>query len=215
MKKSINWNLYLVTDAGLSRGRSHDEVVAAAIRGGVSVVQYRDKDASTRRMIETAQILQVLCRADNVPFIVNDRLDVALAVDADGIHVGQDDMPARTARRLIGPTKILGVTAGDLEEALAACADGADYIGLSPVFETATKSDTGNTLGLEAFAAIAHRCTLPVVGIAGINASNATGVIQAGASGIAVVSAIVSADDIEAAARKLIRIIEKARGVSH
>ncbi|OPY86465.1 MAG: Thiamine-phosphate synthase [Syntrophaceae bacterium PtaU1.Bin231] len=207
MKYPVEWGLYLVTDTGLSCGRPDEEIVACAIRGGARVVQYRDKDACTRRMIETARSLCGLCRAHRIPFLVNDRLDVALAVDADGIHVGQDDMPVPLARRLLGPGKILGVTAHTVEEALKAIEEGADYIGASPIFTTATKSDIGEPIGLNGLEKIAAACRVPVIGISGINAANADKVIRAGAAGVAVVSAIVSAEDVEKAARELTRII--------
>ena len=203
--------LYLVTDAGLSRGRSHLSIVEAAIRGGVTTVQYREKNASTRRMIEEATELLRLCRAAGVPFIVNDRLDVALAVDADGVHVGQDDMPAALARRLLGRNKTLGVSAGNTEEARKAVDDGADYIGASPVFATSTKPDAPPPLGIEGLRRITQAVEIPVVAIGGITEGNATAMIEAGASGIAVVSAIVSAEDVEAAARALRAVVEKVR----
>ena len=197
------FTLYLVTDAGLSRGRSHQSIVESAIRGGVTIVQYREKDASTRLMIQEAEEILRLCRAAGVPFIVNDRIDVALAVDADGAHVGQDDMPASTARRLLGPGKILGVSAGSAEEARKAVADGADYIGASPVFSTPTKLDAPPPLGIEGLRMMTRAMKVPVVAIGGINSTNAAAMIEAGAAGVAVVSAIVAADDVEAAARAL------------
>ncbi len=207
MRKKCDYSLYLVTDSGLSRGRSHEEIVACAIRGGVTIVQLREKDCCTRDMIEMAGRLVALCRGHNVPLIVNDRLDVALAVDADGVHVGQDDIPVPVARRLLGPKKILGVTAHTPEQALKAIEEGADYIGASPIFTTATKADAGKPIGLDGLKKICKKCGVPVVGISGINASNAESVIRAGAAGVAVVSAIVSAEDVEHAARELARIV--------
>ena len=208
----MDYALYLVTDAGLSRGRSHLQVVGAALRGGVTIVQYREKSATTRRMIEEARELRKLCASAGVPFIVNDRVDVALAVDADGVHVGQDDMPAALARRLIGDKKILGVSAGNPEEARRAVADGADYIGASPVFATPTKSDAPPPMGAEGLRRLAQAVSVPVVAIGGMNAENAQSIMAAGASGIAVVSAIVAADDVERAARAILSAMEKVRG---
>jgi thiamine-phosphate pyrophosphorylase len=193
--------LYLVTDEGLSRGRSQLSIVAAAIRGGVTMVQYRRKQAATLRMVEEASALCRLCRDAGVPFIVNDRIDVALAVDADGVHVGQDDMPAALARRLAGTGMILGVSAGGTEEAVRAEADGADYIGASPVFATPTKPDAPPPLGIEGLRGICRAVKIPVVAIGGMNAGNAAAMREAGAAGVAVVSAIVAAEDVEAAAR--------------
>lgn len=207
----MDYTLYLVTDANLSRGRTDRAVVQAAIRGGVTVVQYREKKASTREMIERALDLRDLCRAHGVPFIVNDRVDVALAVDADGVHVGQDDMPARLARKLIGSGKILGVSAENAAQAIAGMADGADYIGASPIFSTPTKPDAPPPVGVQGLEQMARACSIPIVAIGGINATNAASMLRAGAAGIAVVSAIVAADDVEAAARDLKIIVDAAK----
>lgn len=209
--KAVDWSLYLVTDRSLSRGRSTESLVEAAIRGGATVVQYREKNLSTRMMIEEAAAIAAICRRLGALFIVNDRLDVALAVGADGLHVGQDDMPAKTARSLLGPAAILGVSAGSGAEAKKAEADGADYIGASPIFSTPTKTDAGPALGIAGLSAMAAATTLPVVAIGGINADNARSLIAAGASGLAVVSAIVAADDPEVSARNLRTIIDGAR----
>jgi thiamine-phosphate pyrophosphorylase len=162
-------------------------------------------------MIEEALELRDLCRAQGVPLIINDRVDVALAVDADGVHVGQDDMPAAFARRLIGPGKILGVSAENVKEAHAAMAEGADYLGVGAVFATGSKADAGEPIGLQGVMQVARASTIPIVGIAGINAKNAGSVIRAGAAGIAVISAVVSADDVESAARDLRRVVQEAR----
>jgi thiamine-phosphate pyrophosphorylase len=208
----VDYSLYVITDAQLSRGRSHRQVIQAAIRGGATMVQYREKNASTRKMIDEALELRDLCRAHGVPFIVNDRVDVTLAVGADGVHVGQDDMPASLARKLIGPDKILGVSAENVEQARAAIADGADYVGAGAIFATTTKADANKPIEIPGLLKIARVCTIPVVGIGGINASNATSVIHSGAAGIAVISAIVSADDVEHAARELRNIVDAAKG---
>jgi thiamine-phosphate pyrophosphorylase len=210
----MDYSLCLVTDSGLSRGRSLRSIVEAAIRGGATLVQYRDKSASTRRMIEEARELLVVCRAAGVPLIVNDRVDVALAVGADGVHVGQDDMPAREARALIGEGRLLGVSAENLEQARRAAAEGADYVGASPVFPTPTKDDAPPPMGPEGLLQMAAALTIPVVAIGGINERNAEEIIRCGAAGIAVVSAIASAQDPEGAARKLCAIVSRARGRS-
>ncbi|MDR3573498.1 MAG: thiamine phosphate synthase [Anaerolineaceae bacterium] len=209
--KPVDYSLYLVTDAELSHGRSQRQIVEAAIRGGVTFVQYREKSASTRHMIEEAFDLCQLCRTYGVPFIINDRLDVALAVDADGVHVGQDDMPAALARKLIGPSKILGVSVENGTQLQAAMTDGADYVGASPIFATPTKPDAPPPMGLRGLRQLSEHAVIPIVAIGGLNASNAADVLRAGASGLAVVSAIVSAEDVEAAARMLKQIIEENR----
>jgi thiamine-phosphate pyrophosphorylase len=144
-----------------------------------------------------------------VPLIVNDRVDVALAIDADGVHVGQDDMPAPLARRLLGAGRILGVSAGTVEEALQAQADGADYLGTGDVYGTPSKADAGAPIGVAGLAAVARAVAIPVVAIGGIQVGNAAAAIRAGASGVAVISAVVGAPDPEAAARALRGIVER------
>jgi thiamine-phosphate pyrophosphorylase len=198
------WRLYVITDERVGRGRSHLQIAERAILGGADAIQLRDKEASGGRLFGVALGLRRLTREAKIPFIVNDRLDVAMAVDADGVHVGQDDLPASVARRILGPGKILGVSAETVEEALAAQKDGADYLGVGPVFEArGTKADAGAPLGLELIARIRKGCSLPIVAIGGINAENARSVREAGADAVAVISAIASADDIAQAAMHL------------
>jgi thiamine-phosphate pyrophosphorylase len=198
------WLLYLITDEQLSRGRSHLEVAESAIRGGADVIQLRDKTASGGVLYQVALALRKLTREAKVPLIVNDRLDIALAVDADGVHVGQSDLPASVVRKILGPGRILGVTAETGEEALLAEKDGADYLGVGPVFEArGTKSDAGEPQGLEQIARIRAVSRLPIVAIGGIKVENARRVRDAGATAVAVISAIVAADDIAQAARQL------------
>ena len=198
------WRLYVITDGRSGLGRSHLRIAEAAIRGGADVVQLRDKDASGGRLYEVALRLRKLTRGAGVPFIVNDRLDVALAADADGVHVGRHDLPASAARKILGPGRILGVSAETVEEAVAAEKDGADYLGVGPVFEArGTKADAGEPLGLELIANIRRHCRIPIVAIGGINAENARKVREAGADAAAVISAIAGAEDMEEAARGL------------
>jgi len=211
MERGIDLTLYVITDAHLSRGRTHTEVVGAAIRGGATVVQYREKEATTCQMVETAQELRTLCREAEVPLIVNDRVDVALAVEADGVHLGVEDMPVAIARRLLGPGRLIGFSPETPEQARVAEAEGADYLGVGPVFGTGTKPDAGPSIGLEGLRRMIAAVSIPVVGIGGIQAHNAAQVIQAGAAGVAVVSAVVSAEDVEAAARHLRTLIETLR----
>ncbi len=205
----MDLSLYLVTDRPLSRGRPIEEIVSSAIAGGVTTVQLREKDTPTGEFLDLALRVRTITRESGVTFIVNDRIDIALASDADGIHVGQDDMPADVARRLIGPDRILGVTAADAEEARTAIAAGADYIGCNAVFATPTKTDTGTPLGIAGLEELVRSIDVPVVAIGGINTTNAAEVLATGAAGIAVVSAIVSADDPEEAARELKRFTER------
>jgi len=204
--RTVDWRLYVITDAGLARGRSHQEVIEAAILGGATIVQYRAKDVSTRQMVTEAQVLRELTRHAGVPFIVNDRVDVALAVDADGVHIGQDDMPVALARKLIGD-RLLGVSAHSLSEAVQAVQDGADYLGVGPVFATPTKPDAAPPIGIDGLTTIRRQISIPIVAIGGINQTNAAEVIRTGVNGIAVVSAVVAAADVTAAARQLISIV--------
>ncbi|HEY8425866.1 MAG TPA: thiamine phosphate synthase [Limnochordales bacterium] len=210
-RRSLDLSVYVVTDRELARGRSLESVVAAAIAGGATAIQLREKKATTREFVELAQALRGMTQEAGVSLIVNDRIDVALAVDADGVHVGQDDMPARLARQLIGPERILGVTAGTEEEARRAQRDGADYLGCTAVFPTSTKPDHREPLGLDGLERLARAVSIPVVAIGGIHAGNAADVLARGAAGIAVVSAVMAADDPEAATRQLRRIVDQVR----
>jgi thiamine-phosphate pyrophosphorylase len=203
------WRLHVLTDRKASRGRSHLQVAQAAIAGGADVLQLRDKEASSGLLYQEALQLRKLTRDAQVPFIVNDRLDIALAVDADGVHVGQEDLPASVVRKIMGPGKILGVSVVTFEEAIRAEKDGADYLGVGPVFEArGTKPDTCEPLGVDCIARIRGHCRLPIVAIGGINAENARKVREAGADAAAVISAIVSANDISLATRRMKRILE-------
>lgn len=201
----IDYSLYLVTDRSLSQGRSTVDVVRAAIRGGVTCVQLREKQCSTRTFLEEAWAVRRLLDEleARIPLIVNDRIDIALAIGADGVHLGQTDMPISDARRLAGSLLTIGISAESVADAIRAEAEGADYIGVSPVFATPTKNDTAPPLGLVGLRAIRAAVSLPVVGIGGIKAENAAEIIRAGADGVAVVSAIVSAPCPERAAAAL------------
>jgi len=209
----IDYSLYLVTDRGLALGRATINVVRAAIAGGVTCVQLREKHADTRAFIEEARALKELLVAleANIPLLINDRLDVALAIGADGVHLGQSDMPLADARRLLGDTMLIGISAESLEDAVRAEAEGADYIGISPVFTTSTKADLAPPLGLEGIRRIRAAVSLPLVAIGGIHQDNAGAVIRAGADGVAVVSAIVSAACPRSAATALKQQIQSAR----
>lgn len=199
----IDYSLYLVTDRGLSKGRLTSEIASAAISGGVTCVQLREKHCATRTFIAEARALRSVLGASNIPLIINDRVDVAMAVGAQGVHLGKRDMDILDARRIVGRSMVIGVSAESYEEAVQAEEDGADYIGISPVFATSTKSDLGTPLGLKGVRRIRQSVAIPLVGIGGINAGNAAKVVGAGADGVAVVSAIVSAQCPETAARKL------------
>lgn len=210
MRPELKLGLYLVTDERLSRGRTTAEIVRAAIRGGIDVVQLRGKDLPAREQLAIGRELRAITREAGVLFIVNDRVDLALALDADGVHVGQDDLPAEIARQLVGPDRIVGVSAATIPEALAARDAGADYLGVGAIYDTATKLDAGAATGPQLLSTIAGAVDLPLVAVGGINATNVAEVIAAGAVGAAIVSAIVSADDPEVAARDLQRRITAA-----
>ena len=209
--KRAEYSLYLVTDRGLSRGRATADIVRQAVAGGVTCVQLREKDMSARAFIAEARLLLSFLRPRGIPLIINDRLDVALAAGADGVHLGQLDMEIGDARRLAAPDFLIGISAESLGDAVRASKQGADYIGISPVFATATKKDIAQPLGLEGVRQIRAAVDLPLVGIGGITVDNAAEVIAAGADGIAVVSAIVGADCPRSAASALKKAISQAR----
>jgi thiamine-phosphate pyrophosphorylase len=201
-KSKINYSLYLVTDSALAK-ISVPEVVKKAVKGGVTCVQIREKSADTREFIEIAVAVKNILAGSGVPLIINDRIDIAIAVNADGVHLGQNDMPLDMARKICGTGMIIGISAESQEDAVEAAGKGADYIAVSPVFSTPTKIDTAIPLGLNGIKNIKKAVKIPVIGIGGINLSNAASVITNGADGIAVVSAIMAADDPEKAAREL------------
>jgi thiamine-phosphate pyrophosphorylase len=210
--KNIDFSLYLVTDRGLAGGRSTLDIVRAAVQGGVTCVQLREKDCSTLEYIEQALTIQDYLKSRGVPLIINDRVDVALAIEADGVHLGQTDMPLDIARKIIGDTMVIGISAESLADAIEAEKGGADYLGVSPIYATPTKTDTAPPLGLEGLRAIRKKVSIPLVGIGGLNRDTVAAVVQNGGDGVAVVSAIVCAVDPMQAAAELKQIIDGARG---
>ena len=210
MKPSVDYSLYLVTDRDLMSTKTVEESVEQAIAGGCTVVQLREKLASSRLFYETALRVKEITARHGVPLIINDRVDLALAVDAEGVHVGQDDLPADIVRRILGPDKIVGVSAGTLEEALRAEEMGADYIGVGAMYATGTKQDADITT-MEELSRIRAAVHLPIVVIGGINRETVPQFAGSGIDGIAVVSAIVSKPDITAAAKELKAIFEASR----
>ena len=209
--ENIDYSLYLATDRGLSRGRTTQHIVEAALRGGVTCVQLREKTCSTREFIAQALSIREHLKKHNVPLIINDRVDIAQAVNADGVHLGQSDMPIEMAKAILKDSMVIGISAESIKDAVQAEKDGADYIGVSPVFATPTKTDIAPPLGLEGLREMRKSVKIPLVGIGGLNIKNAGEVIKNGADGVAVVSAIVAADDPEKAARELIKIVQQAR----
>ena len=210
-KISFDPTLYLVTDPDLSLGRPEEEIVRRAVAAGVTMVQYRDKDTSTRKMIDKTRLLAGICRLAGVALVVNDRLDVAMAGGADGVHLGQDDMEITDARRIVGEDLIIGISVTTTEEAVAAEGDGADYLGANGVFPTGTKTDLGQPLGLEGVSRLSSATSLPLVAIGGINDQNAHEVIAAGADGVAMVSYIVGAENIEERCKNLLKVLHTGK----
>ncbi|MDR1863575.1 MAG: thiamine phosphate synthase [Treponema sp.] len=205
MFKKSDLALYLCTDRALSLGRPLIQAVEAAVQGGVTMVQLREKEASAGEFFALAKELLGLTRPLGIPLIINDRLDIALAAGAEGLHIGQSDLPLREARRIAGPGLIIGVSASTAEEALAAERDGADYIGAGAVFPTGSKADVSAVIGIDGLAAICKAVKIPVAAIGGIGPGNIRAVLEAGASGAAVISAILSQPDIREAAAALRR----------
>ena len=198
------YQLCLVTDSALANGRSLAGIVAAAVKGGVTLVQLREKTASTRAFIEQARVLKRLLAPLRVPLLINDRIDVALAAGAGGAHVGQQDMPLALARQLLGPAAIIGLSITELGQVRDRDVELADYLGVGPIFAQSTKLDATPPLGLDGLAEVRRASSKPIVAIGGVSAANADAVRSAGADGIAVVSAIMGADDPRAAAAALV-----------
>lgn len=208
MKPVIDYSIYLVTDEACLHGRPLLECVEEALAAGVTLVQYRAKAADGGVLYAEACRLKELCDKYNVPLIINDRLDIALAVGAAGVHLGQDDLPCAVARRLLGEDFIIGVSAHNPAEAVQAVSEGADYLGCGAVFGTATKHDVAK-LGLENLRAIRKSVAVPMVGIGGITADNYAEVLATGADGAAIVSGILAQEDIGAVVKKLVATKQK------
>lgn len=208
MKAQPDYSIYLVTDDGCLQGRELLDCVREALEGGVTLVQYRAKTASSAEMYNEALQLKALCDSFNVPLIINDRLDIAMAVGAAGVHLGQDDLPCAVARKILGVDYIIGVSAHNPAEAKAALQSGADYLGCGAVFGTATKADV-KKLGTEGLTAICREKGLPVVGIGGVTADNYREVRAAGADGAAIVSGILAQPDIRATVRAIARVSQE------
>jgi thiamine-phosphate pyrophosphorylase len=202
--------LCVITDEQIS-GLRHREVAAQALAGGATMIQLRDKKGDLRHLYEEALAIRELCRQHGGCFIVNDRLDLALAAEADGVHLGQEDLPARLARPLLHAGMLLGISTHSVEEAREAEAAGADYIGFGPVFPTGTKTATRPTVGLDGVRAARAAVKLPVLAIGGITAERVPEVLRAGADGVAVISAVVGSANIAGACRQFVARIREHR----
>jgi thiamine-phosphate pyrophosphorylase len=210
-KKKVDYSLYLVTDRALSLGRSNLEVIQAAVRGGVTLVQLREKEATTKEFYQEGLKIRAYLKARDIPLIINDRIDMALALDAEGVHLGQEDMPIDAARKILGPQKIIGASVFTPEEAKIAEALGADYLGLSPIFVTETKPELIQHLGIKGIPLLKEAVKIPVVGIGSMSESNAYEAVKAGLDGVAVVSAICSREDPRAAAEAIKKEVLRAK----
>lgn len=208
MKAQPDYSIYLVTDDGCLQGRALLDCVREALEGGVTLVQYRAKTASSAEMYNEALQLKAMCDSFKVPLIINDRLDIAIAVGAAGVHLGQDDLPCAAARRILGEDYIIGVSAHNPAEAAEALERGADYLGCGAVFGTATKADV-KKLGTEGLTTICREKGLPVVGIGGVTADNYREVRAAGADGAAIVSGILAQPDIRTTVRAIAKVSEE------
>lgn len=210
----IDWDVYLVTQASLSAGRTTDEIVADAIDGGAGVVQLREKNRTAHERYELGQELRELTREAGVTFIINDRIDLAQAIDADGVHLGDDDLPVSVARDILGDDAVIGRSVSTVEDAREAAAAGADYLGVGAVYATGSKDDIDDeeyAVGTDRVAAIAEAVDIPLVGIGGITTENAAEVVDAGADGVAVITEITTADDPAAAADALRHAVERSQ----
>ena len=212
-KQRIDYSLYLVTNRALSLGRENLEVIRAAVEGGVTLVQLREKEATTREFYQEGVKIRDYLKSKRIPLIINDRIDILLALDADGVHLGPDDMPVDLARTIVGPDKVIGASVFTTEEARTAESLGADYVGLSPVFVTTTKPELAQQIGIEGIPFIRQAVKIPLVGIGSMSQANAYEAVKAGLDGVAVVSAICSQPDIKSAAAEIKYEVMRAKGM--
>lgn len=209
MSKHIG-RLHVITDTTLQHRYSAAELAAMAVDGGADTIQYRSKQTNIREVIDEAAAVRDVCARANVMFIVNDRVDVCMAVEADGVHLGRDDMPVETARRILGPLRTIGGTVRGVEHLQQALRAGADYVGLGPVFATTTKQVEHAIVGVDTVREVSEVSPVPVIAIAGIALSNVASVIEAGAYGVAVIRAVCASSDVYSATRALRDAIDRA-----
>jgi thiamine-phosphate pyrophosphorylase len=206
--------LYVVTGDTFLKGRSLEDVIRAAIAGGADCIQLREKDYTGRQLLEAGHLLRRITREMGARLIINDRIDVAKAVDADGVHLGQSDLPIEVAREILGTGKIVGLSTHNVEEAVAAERAGADYIGLGPMKPTTTKLDTDPVVGPQGVKAVRAHVKLPIVAIGGIKQEDVAEIIRCGANGVAIISAIIGAEDVRGAAGAIRSIVDRERGTN-
>ena len=203
--------LHVITDTSIQSRFTHTQLAEMAIRGGADTIQFRQKIGTTRQLVETAQSVQSVCAQYGVPLIVNDRADIALAVGSEGVHLGQDDLPVSIGRRMVPSETIIGASARTEEKILAAITDGADYIGVGPIYQTSSKPDAESAKGLKALRRMCEIAQCPVIAIGGITAETAYDVVRAGAHGIAVISAVCKPPHPVAATQRLFDEIQRAK----
>ena len=204
--------LHVLTDTVLQTRFSHSDLARLALRGGADTIQLRQKTGSTREMIRIAAQMKQLCSDYDVPLIVNDRVDVAIAAEADGVHLGQDDFPIPLARELLGQEKIIGASASDINEGQKCLEEGADYIGFGPIYPTTSKDDAGVVKGVDTLTQIAEAVSAPIIAIGGISSNRVSEILQAGAHGIAVISSVCCQEDPEQATKALYQVITNRLG---
>ncbi len=211
IRSRVNLDLYLVISPSLISNASVKNIIEKSVQGGVSVVQLREKNCSTKEFYSKAKLIKKLTDSLNVPLIINDRIDIAIAIDAAGVHIGQNDMPCNIARKILGSNKVIGLSIEKIDQATEANSFDIDYLGISPVFYTSTKNDISKPLGLKGVEAIKKISKFPIVGIGGIKTSNVADVIKAGVNGVAVVTAITESINPLESAREFISIIKSTK----
>lgn len=209
--KNIDWRLCLIADAEKMGKKDIISAILEAVEGGVSLVQLRAKKLRTREFLEMSLKISEILKEKNIPFIINDRVDIALSCEADGIHLGQQDLSLLYARKIMGKNRLIGVSINTVNEAIEAEQGGADYLGVGPVFFTPTKEDLRPFLGIEGLREIRKIVRIPILAIGGINAENARKIIETGVDGVAVVSAILSSENIKKAARELAQAVRRIK----
>ena len=207
-KRLERTHLYVIVDPKLSLNPDIEQVVSLAIEGGAQMIQFRDKESSDEEFLVLSERIKKIAQRKDIPLIINDRVDIAKSVDAEGVHLGQDDMPLKEAREILGQERIIGISTSNLEEALQAEKQGADYIGLGPIFQTGSKKIKG-TIGTEMIKHVLSQVRIPVFPIGGINLSNIDQVIKAGSKRIAVISAVIGQRHVKNAARELFNRLKK------
>ncbi len=210
----MDLSFYVITAETVEGDRSHLDVAKAAIEGGATAIQFREKNKSSRELMKIAEVLHRVTKKFKISLIINDRIDIAQAVEAEGVHLGQEDIPVKRARQILGQDAIIGISCGNIKEAIKAECDGASYIGAGPVFLTSTKEDAREAIGIEEFIKIKKSVNIPVVAIGGITSENVGAIIKAGANGVAVISEVAFAPNIKDACRNFLKKIKEAKEVN-